>query len=175
MNPTDLVEFNPTDTYTLGAQLGYTNDNGGIWLNVLSGDQDGDGDQGNTFQIDLTTGWNLTEAVYLGLNATSRTVDDGGFSGVAIYPKFTLSDAFALALRGEYFMVKDGYIEPFTLDGDGDGNVLAVTLSGNYSIGNLMIIPEIRFDKTSDDSYYNEDLETKDMLASFTLAAVYKF
>ena len=174
MNPTDFVEFNPDDKYTLGGQLGYTNDNGGIWLNVLSGEQpDGTGE--STFQVDLTTGWNLTEAVYLGLNATSRTVDGAGFSGVAIYPKFTLSDAFALALRGEYFMVKEGYIEPFALDGDGDGSVLAVTVSGNISVGNLMIIPEVRIDSTSEDTFPDGDEEAKGSLGTFTLAAVYKF
>ncbi|MDZ7650755.1 MAG: hypothetical protein U5K54_28440 [Cytophagales bacterium] len=41
MNPTDLVEFNPVNTYTLGGQLGKTSDKGGIWLNFLYGDQDG--------------------------------------------------------------------------------------------------------------------------------------
>src|SRR5690349_21913966 len=35
MNPTDLVEFNPVNTYTAGLQLGYVNDAGGTWLNVL--------------------------------------------------------------------------------------------------------------------------------------------
>ena len=41
MNPTDIVEFNPVNTYTLGAQIGKTSDAGGIWFNFLYGDQDG--------------------------------------------------------------------------------------------------------------------------------------
>ena len=41
MNPTDIVEFNPVNTYTLGAQIGKTGDAGGIWFNFLYGDQDG--------------------------------------------------------------------------------------------------------------------------------------
>src|SRR5690606_32940152 len=41
MNPSDLVEFNPVNTFTLGAQIGKTSDAGGIWLNFMYGDQDG--------------------------------------------------------------------------------------------------------------------------------------
>src|SRR5918993_5747577 len=65
MTPTDIVEFNPVNTYTAGLQIGKTTDAGGIWLNFLYGDQDGtldaaiDADgtssRGNLFQADLTT------------------------------------------------------------------------------------------------------------------------
>ena len=42
MNPTDIVEFNPVNTYTAGLfQVGKTTDAGGIWLNFLYGDQTG--------------------------------------------------------------------------------------------------------------------------------------
>jgi hypothetical protein len=41
MNPTDILEFNPINTYTLGAQLSYSGDAGGVYLNFLLGDQDG--------------------------------------------------------------------------------------------------------------------------------------
>jgi hypothetical protein len=97
MNPTDLVEFNPINTYTLGGQIGHASDAGGVWLNFLYGDQDGtlesdddpylydeDGNQigfmsskGSLFQIDLTTGWSLGEKFYLGLNTTYQTVPSG--------------------------------------------------------------------------------------------------
>ena len=70
MNPTDIVEFNPVNTYTLGAQIGKTSDAGGIWLNFLYGDQDGTLDEdvdsigtesaGTLFQADLTLGYNLS-------------------------------------------------------------------------------------------------------------------
>ncbi len=203
MNPTDLVEFNPVNTYTLGAQIGKTGDMGGVWLNFLYGDQDGKLDeedillapdtesQGSTFQVDLTGGWNLTETFYLGVNATYRTVatgeyydgndiddldgDASGFMGVAVYPKLTLSETFALGLRGEYFKVTNGYIGPFGLDDEGDGNVIDLTLSGNIKTGALTIIPEVRVDMTSEDSFLTKDNEVKDMIPSFTLAAVYKF
>lgn len=181
MNATDHVEFNDTDTYTVGAQLGYSNDNGGVWLNVLSGDQSGVDGAASTFQIDLTTGWNLTKSFYLGLNTSLQKTDDGSFSGVALYPKISLSDNFALGLRGEYFMVKEYYLSDgegngtvIGLGDNGDGNVLALTFTANYSIGNLMIIPEFRVDNMSDDFFVDGNSLTKS-LSTFTLAAVYKF
>jgi len=204
MNPTDFVEFNPVKAVTLGAQVGYTNDNGGIWFNFLYGDQDGKLKDvsapndtlstGTLFQGDITTGWSISDAFYLGVNATYRTLAKGeqstaasqgdpitdtdsgqGFMGVAIYPKLTLSDNFALGLRAEYFAVKKGYIAPFGLDAKGDGSVIDLTLSGNIKVGGLTIIPEVRIDKTSEDSYMDDDGKAKDMIPSLTLAAVYKF
>jgi hypothetical protein len=97
MNPTDLVEFNPVNTYTVGAQLGHSNDAGGIWLNFLLGDQDGslkvgddpyvrdeDGNAigfissaGSLFQADLTAGWNLGEKFYIGVNTTYQALAAG--------------------------------------------------------------------------------------------------
>lgn len=201
MNPTDFVEFNDTKSVTLGGQFGYTNDAGGIWFNVLYGDQDGklkDYDrfadnysEGTLFQADITTGWNFSDAFYLGVNATYRTLSKGealvgpnivdvdnagnGFMGVAVYPKITLSESFALGLRGEYFAVRKGYIAPFTLDANGDANVIDLTLSGNIKVGNLTLIPEVRIDKTSELSYVNKDGDAKDLMPSLTFAAVYKF
>lgn len=205
MNPTDMLEFNPVNTYTLGAQIGKTTDAGGVWLNLLYGDQDGTLDEddfdgtlvnsaGNLFQVDVTTGWTLSEAFFLGANASYQTIASGqrytvagdvvdidgdatSFFGVAVYPKLTLSDVFALGLRGEYFSTAKGHplASPIGIDASGDGNVIAATLSGNYKVGGLTIIPEIRFDKTSEDSYTDKDGDATDTMTTLTLAAVYKF
>lgn len=207
MNPTDVVEFNPVDTYTLGAQLGKTSDKGGIWLNFLYGDQDGklgddaifgDASAGSLFQADVTLGYSLSETFYLGFNssmqrvasgevanATNDVVDAGGdatsFLGFAVYPKLTFSESFALGLRAEYFSVTNGHLQIFgtdeqAIDGSemGKGSVMAFTLTGNYKTGGLTFIPEVRIDKTSEDSFI-KDSKAKDMMPSLTLAAVYKF
>lgn len=208
MNPTDIVEYNPVNTYTLGAQIGKTSDAGGVWFNFLYGDQDGKLDEdvdpdgtfsaGSLFQADLTAGYNLSETFYLGFNASYQTVGEGevvdgddiedagndasSFFGVALYPKLTLSETFALGLRAEYFSLakfhlanEDGYSIIGT-DDDGNGSVMEFTLSGNYKVSGLTIIPEIRVDKTSEDSFFKDgDDEAKDMMLTFNLAAVYKF
>lgn len=206
MNPTDVVEFNPVNTYTIGAQIGKTTDAGGIWLNVLYGDQDGklkedingvgDDSFGTLFQWDITTGWNLSETFYLGANISQQSLgegevmtadgpeDDGAdatsFFGVALYPKLTLSESFSLGLRAEYFAIKKGHLGIIGLDGDGDGSVTAFTLTGNYKVGGLTIIPELRMDKTSEDSFYKlkdngTDADIKDQMITANLAFVYKF
>ncbi|MGC3946313.1 MAG: outer membrane beta-barrel protein [Chryseolinea sp.] len=207
MNPTDIVEFNPVNTYTLGLQLGKTTDTGGIWFNFLYGDQDGKLDvdvdpdgavsAGTLFQADVTTGWNLSDAFYLGANASYQMVGEGevvngtsvnkrgndnsSFAGVALYPKLTLSENFALGLRAEYFMIKNSHIDYlFALDDNGDGNVMEFTLSGNYKVGGLTFIPEVRIDMTSEDSFIKKsDLQSgtvdQTIFPTLNLAAVYKF
>ena len=207
MNPTDLVEFNPVNTYTAGLQLGKTTDAGGVWLNFVYGDQDGKLDAdidtngaqsaGKLFQADLTTGWNLTDAFYLGLNASYQMIGEGeqvsgtsvqglgndnsSFTGVAIYPKLTLTENFALGLRAEYFMIRNGHIGIIGLDDSGDGNVMEFTLSGNYRVGGLTFIPELRIDKTSENTFYDKGdvnqiaAPDKTLLPTLSLAAVYKF
>jgi hypothetical protein len=181
MNPTDMVEWNPKNTYTLGAQIGKTSDAGGIWLNVLYGDQDGklkedvdtDADTfsaGSLFQVDVTGGWTDGSIEKAGNDASS-------FMGVALYPKFTLSDAFALGVRAEYFAITKSHplASPIPTD-DGDGNIMALTLTGNWKIDALTIMPELRFDKPSEEGlFFDEEGEDKDSMISLTLAAVYKF
>ena len=207
MNPTDILEFNPVNTYTLGAQIGKTGDAGGVWLNFLYGDQDGTLDEddfdavsgpgtysnGKLFQVDLTGGFNLSDAFFLGFNASFQTIGEGeefeagggivdsgestSFTGFAVYPKVTLSEKFALALRGEYFAVKKFHplASPISVDDTGDGNVLAVTLSGNYKVGGFTFIPELRVDKMSEDFFVNKDGDAKDLMPTLTTAVVYKF
>jgi hypothetical protein len=202
MNGTDMLEFNPLNTYTLGAQIGKTSDAGGVWLNFLYGDQDGkltkdnsaplDFSLGSLFQVDLTGGYDLSEKFYLGFNASYQTAGEGQIHtvggdieksgndasssfGVAIYPKVKLSDVFSLGLRGEYFSISKWHLGNINLDGDGNGSVTAFTLSGNYAIGNLMLIPEVRIDKTSEDSFVKLDGTDTDLMPSLLLAAVYKF
>lgn len=197
-NPTDFTDFSPSNTYTLGAQFGYK----GVYLNLLYGDQDGtldeddaaDGDSsaGALFQADLTAGFDLTESLFLGLNATVNTTapgeikkgttiedtdgDAAGFYGFAGYLQYSTSETFAIGLRGEYFgETKGGYGILGTYDEDGAANVLALTLSANIHIGNLTLIPEVRLDNVSEDVFENRSLEASKSLSSFLLAAVYAF
>ena len=165
MNDNDFTNFNPENTYTLGAQLAYKD----IYLNFLYGYQ---------FQVDLTTGFDITDSFYLGLNATyfEDRDSDASFYGVAIYPQLQISDPFAWGFRAEYFAEGDGGVGAIGgYDADGDANAFEFTLTGNYAIGDLMIIPEFRIDTTSEDTFLNNDLESTGSLASFLVAAVYKF
>jgi len=183
MNPTDLLETNIQSDgeykkYTGGVQLGYSTDAGSVYLNSRFGDYSGE-----LFQIDLTGGFDVTDAFFFGFNATMLDDGDlGGFSGAAIYPQVSLSDAFSLGARAEYFAISDGYLgSVIGLDTDGDGNVFDLTFSGNYVVGNMTLIPEIRFDMTSEDTWVEGDGSgsgsptATSSLTSVILAAVFSF
>ncbi len=194
MNPTDYTETNPFDTYILGAQLGYSNDSGSAYLNFRYGNEDEPGAVGPTFQADLTTGWDISEDFYLGVNGTYLSTeaqevegedkaDAKGFYGIALYPQFKTSDSFTVGLRGEYFSMFNGALLtdgkfPVGVDENNDGSVIATTLTGSWTKGALTLKPELRFDVMSEDTigvFVDQDGESTDSLASFVLGAVYAF
>ena len=157
MNPTDATEYNPTGSYAFGAQLGLS----GQYFNFLY-------DSG-AYEIDFTGGFDVSETFFLGLNAAYFSGDEApGFYGAALYPQIATSDSFKIGLRTEYF-VEDGV---FGAIGTGieDSSVFATTLTGNYSIGSLTIIPELRLDSASEAAFVGDKA-----LSSFALAAVYSF
>ncbi|MCB0450634.1 MAG: porin [Confluentibacter sp.] len=158
MNVTD-ENSNLTGKYALGAQLGYA----GQFLNLYYDDKAKLG-----FEIDYTGGFDLTDSFFLGINGAYADNEGNGFYGVALYPQLAASDSFSVGLRGEYFsQMIDGVSD--------DPNVFALTLTGSYSIENLIIKPEIRLDSNSEDVYFDNDLAPTKSLAAFTLAAIYSF
>lgn len=204
MNPTDMTEFNVLQSYTIGAQLGYTTEKGNTYLNFLYGDQDGTLDLdfpisvgeisgGRTFQVDLSTGLNVTEQLYLGFNGTYNTIAPGeiyngseisdlggensGFYGAAIYAQGKFSDKFVLGGRAEYFSVFNTGIDGAVgLNSQGDGNVFAFTLSGNLKVSeNFMLIPELRTDSMKENFFVNNNISPSKNLSSILLAAVFSF
>lgn len=159
MNPTD-VNNNTTGGYALGAQLGYA----GQYLNLYYDD-----DEVLGFEVDYTGGFDLSDDFFLGINAAYTTSNDAGFYGAALYPQYTVSDSFALGLRGELFGFHD--------DTDDDlPSVFSTTLTGSYTVENLTIKPEIRLDSWKEvEPYMDNDGLASDSLAAFTLAAIYSF
>ena len=156
-NPTDATEFNPTNEYTAGLQIAYENGPLNFWVNTLAAK--------DFLQFDLTAGYDITESIYLGLNATTAL---DNFSGIAGYLQVATSDKLKLGLRVENF--QDQGLGLFS---EGE-SVTDFTLSANYQIGNLVIIPEIRMDSFSEKVIPFES-ELVDSSSSFVLAAVYGF
>ena len=170
MNPTDLTEYNPTGDYAVGLQLGYK----GQYLNYLASQ--------DSFEVDFTGGIDISESFFLGINAAyfdaTDDIDiDTSFAGVALYPQVSTSDKFSVGLRAEYFVETEGGAGGIgAYDFKGDADVFAVTLTGNYSVGNLMIKPEFRLDSASEEAtFMDNDLMASKSLSSFVLAAVYSF
>ena len=169
-NPTDLTDFNPTFDFVYGAQLGYELNNGSVYLNLLT-------DPSNDFtQVDLTAGYDVTERLYLGLNATNA---GDLFAGAALYAQTQVNETLALGVRGEYFTDKTGGILGLEQPDSENSTAVQTTLSANVALGPLTLIPEVRVDVLSYDGFLTDALETNPemsrSLASFVLAAVYGF
>ncbi len=197
-NPTDLTEFNPTGTWSFGAQLGFKD----IYLNLLYGDQDGqldpssaqDGDHstGPLFQADLTAGFDLNDKWYVGINASynatapGETVVNGerialddnwyGYSGIAAYLKFQPTEVTAVGLRTEYFQeMYGGYGAIGAYDENNRAQVWETTLSANIQVGAIMLIPELRLDKADQPVFIDFNAQPANYLVSFICAAVLGF
>ena len=138
------------------------------YFNVLSGRAAGAVGTGSIY--DLTTFYQLSSKIKLGLNAADYTVTNhgGGHSGAALYLQNSFTPNFALGLRGEYFKIKD------VPDLKGS-SVTSVTLSGNLKAGGLTFIPEIRFDNSSTARFVDHSLDPTKNASQFSLAAVYAF
>jgi len=187
-NDTDS-KFDEVEGKHIGAQLSAESGGLAAYLNFLAG-KEGEGatdDLDQTgFQVDLTATYEISETLMLGLNVSDKsssidgnTVD--GFTGAALYATVGLSDGFDIGLRGEYFTRKQA--DAITTDAP---SVTAFTLSGNYKVGPLTFIPEVRFDSGNDSFLFpaegfDEDLglpiisSDDTSVASFILAAVYTF
>lgn len=170
LNSTDFTEINIDGSYTLGTQLGYSDQ----YLNVIYGDQTGT--TGSTFQIDYTGGFDFSDTFFLGINATYNDTDGASFYGAALYPQIQTSESFALGLRAEYFAEGEGGVGAIgAYNANGDASVFDVTLTGSYTVGDLIIKPELRLDSASEEAFFDNDLDGTKSLSSFLLAAIYKF
>ncbi|MBZ4042995.1 outer membrane beta-barrel protein [Flavobacterium hibisci] len=145
----------------VGGQLSYVTDKASAYLNFMDGSVSGT-------IVDLTATFQLTDKFKLGLNAADFSNEgDVGYTGGALYPSYAISDAFALGLRAEYFKSKEGSL---------DTDVTAFTLSGNYKINGLTIIPEFRLDSNSDKvMFVDSNLAPAKSASQVLLALVYGF
>lgn len=131
-------------------------------------------------QFDVVLNATVSNTFGIGYNGTVQTVNDGNnksWWGSALYFNFDPISTFGLTLRGEYFGDKDG-VKLYVVNADESttgSNVFDATLSGNIKIKGLTIIPEVRFDKASQNIFVKGDGTGTKNTVSAILAAVYKF
>ena len=127
--------------------------------------------------IDITTGFQITDALYIGLNAADFThaeKNEGGYSGVALYPQYTFSDLFSLGLRSEFFSTKDVMDSNETVTTPG-GSVVATTVTASFSIDGFTFITEARLDASEDVGFIDSSSMATGSASQVTLAAIYAF
>jgi hypothetical protein len=143
--------------------------------------------------FDLTTGFQLTNKFYVGLNAAygmakMEEVDMKTWGGAALYSNYAFTDVFGLGIRAEVFDNTQGV--QYLLDSSGNGtNVTSLTATGNITLadGHLLLKPEIRLDSFKKLDYSGipqEDIQqlqdkngnfTKNSQTTMGLAFIYKF
>ncbi|MBV7528504.1 porin [Chitinophaga sp. sic0106] len=181
-NPTDLKSVSLNSHKYIGAQLGWAPAETPVklYLNYLEG-KDTSGIQNH--QVDVVATYQVTEKFGLGYNGTYSTYLDtkikgeanasANWWGSALYINADFTDKFGLTIRGEYFSDKDA-LKVYAASPEG-GNIVAGTLSFNYKIGNLTLIPEFRLDKSSVDLFSKKDGAATTSTANVLFAATYHF
>lgn len=116
-----------------------------VYLNYFGSDE-GIDEKNMTSWYDLTTSYQVTEKMLIGLNAVTGKNATGTWGGAALYLNGKVTDKFSLGTRIEYFDNSKGGI--YLVDADGVGvSTTGITLTGNYEVSpNLKFKPEYRFD-----------------------------
>ncbi|ULQ58141.1 porin [Flavihumibacter rivuli] len=182
-NPTDYKSA-PTDSKkSVIAQYSYAfNDNWKVYLNYVGGTRPAD--TAKTDQFDAVISGKFSDKFSVGFNGSifrasipevARSLKDDAqdWWASAVYLNFDPTTTFGLTLRSEYFNDQN-QLAPTSYATQG-ASIWANTISANFRVGNLTIIPEMRFESASKDIYTGKDGAEKAGNASALLAAVYRF
>ncbi len=179
-NPTDFKSFAGNEKYVIG-QLSTTsaNEKIKIYLNYQGGKFN---DSSRVKQVDIVFTAALAEQFSLGLNSTAASYqfmdDEEEFGdmntwwGTALYLNFDPKDWFGLTLRSEYFNDTKGLN---VFGSVGGGSLVATTLSANFKAGNLIFIPEVRFESASEEIFTDQKDGFTKTATSVLMAAVHTF
>ncbi len=152
----------------LGAQFSISPTDGwDVYLNYITGK--------NFEQWDVTTGYQISDPFYLGLNVSGNSKyagDDTGFFGIAGYAQYAITEGFGLGVRYENFTDSEGYDTGSAFE---DITVSSFTISANLVSGPLTFIPEVRFDSADFDVFTDSDDAATGSFTQLGFAAVYSF
>ncbi|MFN8437029.1 MAG: outer membrane beta-barrel protein [Cytophagales bacterium] len=144
--------------------------------------------------FDLTTGYQITDKFYMGLNGAIGFYTKQGdgtetknWGGVALYSNYAITSMFGIGVRGEYFDNTQGvqYLKNHKVGPNPVGtDVTSITVTPTLTLdnGHLLLKPEFRIDSYKkmgiDGGEQLEDKDgafTKSSQSTFGMSAVYKF
>lgn len=167
-----------TNVKTLLAQVSGGSKNGKVkgYLNYVGffGSKLGNNPSGleSLNQIDLVVTGTVDSKFNIGYNGTVQIrdagVSTGSWIGNAVYLNYDPKSDIGLTLRSEF--ISDSKLVYF-----GTKNIFANTLSLNYKVGPLTLIPELRIESAQSGIYLKKDGAATKSTATALLAAVYKF
>lgn len=166
-NPTDYVSA-PSTVKMVIAQFSTASKNDKVkaYLNFQGG-------TGLT-QFNLVVSAPLADKLSMAYDGSIQTSKIGttnsSWKSHAVYFNYDPTSIFGLTLRADYFDDRKlGALIPSA------NKIFATTLSGNFKVDNLTIIPELRLDNAQGDVFTKGNGTATKSTASFILAAVYKF
>ncbi len=173
-NPTDYRTA-PAAPKSIIAQLSTTSKDNKLkaYFNFVGGKQS---DTKKVVQGDVVATYAPTSKFSLGFNGTLQSVKladssnvfhTSNWGGLALYINADPVSWFGLTLRTEYIIDEDEYL--------GLKHVIAPTLSANFRVDNLTIIPEFRLDNAGNEVFYKNATENTKSTGSFLLAMTYHF
>ncbi|PWT99516.1 MAG: porin [Bacteroidetes bacterium] len=176
-NPADNVTASFAKKSVIG-QFSVASSNGKVkgYLNYMGGKNLSDQ---SINQFDVVVTGTISSKFSIGYNGTVQSVKPTGESGnswwgSAVYLNLDPTPVFGLTLRGEYFDDKNAVSGLASVVGLGT-SVFDATLSANFHIDNLTIIPEFRLDSAKDAVFKDNNDGTKKSTSTFILAATYHF
>lgn len=129
-------------------------------------------------QLDFVVSGKISPYFHIGLNTTAQLMvkphpETGVFQkhnwwGAALYLNYDPNDKIDLSFRSE-FIDDDNKIK------FASKNISAQTLTFDYKIGPLNLMPELRYDLSKDPIFFNSNGTTKKSTFSVLMAAIYKF
>ncbi|MFZ4057467.1 MAG: outer membrane beta-barrel protein [Ferruginibacter sp.] len=123
-------------------------------------------------QIDLVVTGTVTDKFNIGFNGTLQSrnigIKTGSWKGAAVYLNVDPTASIGLTLRSEF--IGDNDMIYF-----GTKNIFANTLSLNYKVGPLTIVPELRFESAQSGIFLKKDGTASKSTATGLVAVMYKF
>ncbi len=128
----------------------------------------------STSQFDVVINGTITDKFSIGYNGTVQSVKPDSTSGnswwgSALYFNVDPTSAFGITLRAEYFDNKKAVVSAPA------ASIFDITLSPNFRIGNLTVIPELRLDVGNNEIFEKNDGTPTKSTVTGILAATYHF
>ncbi|MCX8019734.1 MAG: porin [Chitinophagaceae bacterium] len=133
-------------------------------------------------QLDAVITAQLSNRFSIGWNSTfcriktwdgQKNLEGKNWWGSALYLNYDPKEWFALTLRSEYFNDKNQL--KLNSPGDSGCTIWANTLSANFKVNSLIIIPEFRIERCNKKLYSTKNGTSVQTASQVLLAAVYSF
>ncbi len=180
-NPNDFKSLNNAKKYVIAQYSFAPDEKFKAYINYFAGKRPSDTAKVSQLEAILTQKFSdKFNMLYIGSVAFNKYRQAGKYGDSqnwwcsGLYFNYDPTNVFGLTLRTEYFNDKKQQ-NVFASSITGGGNLFETTLSANFKIDNLIIIPELRYENASEEIYLKSSGAGTKNAGSFLIAAVYKF